>query len=500
MLLWESPANVFLSTYETLRQDTEHGIDLAYRFDVVILDEAQKIKNPDAGLSQAVRFLRPAYRWGLTGTPLENRIEDVVSIFQFLSPELFRRVSPPYSEKMVRDRIAPYFLRRRVADVLTELPEKVLHEPWLYLNDDQQASYDAAFWEGRAKLEQPGAGRIHVFSLINQLMQICNLDPRSGSSAKVDFLEEQLAGIIDNDQKALVFSQFPNKTLREIEPRLSSFGVCVFDGSLSDSDRETMKAKFQGETEPRVLLMSVKAGGLGLTLTRANHVFHLDHWWNPAVVRQAEGRAHRRGQKQPVFVYDIWTFNTIEHRIYDLLARKQQLFNMVIDDLSAEDVQKSLTDEELFGLFDLKPPPGAKPPQTVVSSSALAPQVKARLRVMTPGEFEQLVARLYNKMGFVSQATPLSRDGGIDVVARRLTDVGREHLIIQCKHMPDGVIGEPIVRELIGTWHSRREATRAVLVTSGRFSSGAIELANNARIDLVDGVYLEGLLMRYSVD
>ncbi len=110
------------------------------------------------------------------------------------------------------------------------------------------------------------------------------------------------------------------------------------------------------------------------------------------------------------------------------------------------------------------------------------------------------MARLYGKMGFVSQVTPLSHDGGIDVVARRPTDVGREHLIIQCKHSPEGVIGEPIIRELVGTWQAHREATRAVLVTSGRFSSGALELAKNHRIDLVDGLYLEGLLRRYQVE
>ena len=119
---------------------------------------------------------------------------------------------------------------------------------------------------------------------------------------------------------------------------------------------------------------------------------------------------------------------------------------------------------------------------------------------MSPREFEQLVARLYNKMGFVSQVTPQSRDGGIDVVARRQTDVGREHLIIQCKHSLEGVIGEPVVRELVGTWQAHREATRAVLVTSGRFSSGALELAKNHRIDVVDGVYLEGLLRRYNLE
>ncbi len=288
--------------------------------------------------------------------------------------------------------------------------------------------------------------------------------------------------------------------MREIEPRLSSLGVCVFDGSLSDSDRETVMTQFETGELPRVLLMSVKAGGLGLTLTRANHVFHLDHWWNPAVARQAEARAHRRGQKQTVFVYDIFTNDTIEERIYSLLAQKQHLFDAVIDDLSTDNVQKWFSDEELFGLFDLKPPADTKAGQTASASSAFMPQLKIKLRGLTPGEFEQLVARLYNRMGFASQVTPLSHDGGIDVVARRLSDVGREHLIIQCKHSPDGVIGEPTVRELIGTWHSNREATRAVLVTSGRFSNGAIELANTVRIDLVDGVYLVGLLMRYSVD
>jgi superfamily II DNA or RNA helicase len=499
-LLWESPANIFLSTYETLRQDIEHGVELTHNFDVVLLDEAQKIKNPDAGLSQAVRHLRPAYRWGLSGTPLENRTDDVVAIFDFLKPELFHRTWSPYDERMVRDRIAPYFLRRRVADVRTELPEKVLYEPWLYLNDDQRVSYERVYRQGRAELSQPGASRIHAFSVVNRLKQICNLDPETGSSCKLDYLEEQLEAVVANDQKALVFSQFPHKTLDEIAPRLSSYGVCVFDGSLSDSARKTLIKRFEHEEQPRVLLMSIKAGGLGLTLIRANHVFHFDHWWNPAVARQAEARAIRRGQKQTVFVYDIFTRDTIEKKIYDLLAKKQGLFDAVIDDLSMQDIQKRLTDEDLFGLFDLKPPASASATQTTSTASVTLPPPKVRLHTFSPGEFEQLVARLYNKMGFVSQVTPLSRDGGVDVVARRQLDVGREHLIIQCKHWPDGVIGEPVIRELIGTWQAHREATRAILVTSGRFSQGAIELAKSQRIDLVDGLYLEGLLRRYHVE
>ena len=499
-LLWESPANVFLSTYETLRQDTEQGLDLTHRFQAIILDEAQKIKNPDAGISQAVRPLQPVYRWGLSGTPRENRIDNVVSIFRFINPKVFQHTWPPYEEKMVKDRIAPYFLRRRVADVLHELPEKVSDEIWLDLNDDQRSSYESAYREGRAELSKPGASRIHVFSLITQLKQICNMDPRSGSSSKLDYLEDQLESIIENGQKALVFSQFPKKTLRKIEPRLSSFVADVFDGTLSDSAREIAMTQFETQEHPRVLLMSVKAGGLGLTLTRANHVFHFDHWWNPAVARQAEARAHRRGQKQTVFVYDIFTANTIEEKIHDLLAHKQHLFDTVIDDLSTQDVQKWMTDEELFGLFDLKPPTSAKTTQTTFTSSVPLPQPRVKLHTISPGEFEQLVARLYNKMGFTTQVTPMSRDGGVDVVARRLSDIGSEHLIIQCKHWPDGVIGEPTVRDLIGTWHSHREATRAILVTTGRFSSGALDLAKKERIDLVDGVYLEGLLRRYAVD
>lgn len=495
--LWSSSAHVFLTTYETLRQDVDQGIDFSLHFDAAVLDEVQKIKNPDAGVTQAVRRLRPAFRWGMSGTPLENRIEDVVSIFNFVKPDLFRATWSPYEERAVRNRIEPYFLRRRLTDVLTELPEKVSEEVWLDLNDEQRDAYGLAYAEGRAELSEPGVSRIHVFALVNRLKQICNLDPQTKSSCKLDYLEEQLESIQANDQKALVFSQFPNKTLREVEPRLSPYGACTFDGSLGDNAREQMLKQFQEHQEPRILLMSVKAGGVGLTLTRANHVFHLDHWWNPAVARQAEARAHRIGQQSTVFVYDIFTSDTIEERIYDLLAQKQQLFDTVIDDLSTQDVQKALTDEDLFGLFDLKPPSGSR---LVVSDAAQTPTGKSRFTALKPAEFEQLIAQLYTRMGFVTHVTPQSRDGGIDVVARRAGAVGRDYVIIQCKHSPAGTIGEPAVRELIGTWQSTREATQAVLVTSGRFSEGALRIARDNRIELVDGLYLDGLLKRYKVE
>ena len=453
-------------------------------------------------------------------------------------------------------------MRRRAADVLSELPEKKSCEIWLDLTDEQREAYDEAFAEGRTELSQSSATRVHVFSWINKLKQICNLDPRSGASCKLDYLVDQLEGVTESGQKALVFSHFPQVTLSQIKSKLARFAPEMFDGTLADAHRERLLKTFQEESSPKILLASVKAGGLGLTLTRANHVFHFDHWWNPAVARQAEGRAHRIGQTQTVFVYDIFTNDTIEDRIYQLLAGKQYLFDTIIDDLSVQHIQDSLTDDDLFGLFDLKPPESVKHSETSMTTSRISgtiagsgfqtdtaktmearetrvretsvgpadkqydlllanlekvkqkldaimsedqkiairgPITESDFQTMTPASFESLIASLYVKMGFMAEVTPQTHDGGVDVIARRLTDVGQEHLIIQCKHYPDGVVGESHVRDLVGTWQEHRQATRAVLVTSGRFSSSAVKLAQKHRVDLIDGVYLRALARKYGL-
>ena len=195
----------------------------------------------------------------------------------------------------------------------------------------------------------------HVLALIGELKQICNLDPESGESAKLDYLLEQLEELHGSGEKSLVFSQYPKKTLTAIEPRLAKFRPQLFDGRLSDKRREQIISEFQEGDAYDVLLMSVKAGGVGLTLTRANHVFHFDLWWNPATAKQAEGRAYRIGQQKTVFVKTLYTVQTIEERIHQLLMKKQELFQTVIDDLSDTSLTQLLTEEELFGLFDLEP-------------------------------------------------------------------------------------------------------------------------------------------------
>jgi SNF2 family DNA or RNA helicase len=358
-LLWKAPASIYLTTYATLRQDVKNNPTLQDKFQVVILDEVQKIKNPSSGISKAVRQIDAKYRWGLSGTPLENRVDDVVAIFNYLRPDLLSR-NMSYRSQTVKTSIEPFFLRRRLGDVRKELPKKITTTEWIKLTGAQRASYDRAEGESRKLLQGENASRIHVFAEIAKLKQICNLDPATGKSSKAERLIEILEEGVQSGHKALVFSHLPHKTLRPLEPRLQRFHPKAFHGGLNDRERETLIEDFNTNgNRPKVLLMSLQAGGVGLNLTAASYVVHFDHWWNPATARQAEARAHRIGQKREVMVYNLYTEGTIEERIYRLLQEKQQLFDVVIDDLSEEYTGtpgEKVTDEELFALFGLRPP------------------------------------------------------------------------------------------------------------------------------------------------
>ena len=226
----------------------------------------------------------------------------------------------------------------------------------LDLTDEQHSSYKIIEEQSRQRLSQPETKRMHVFTAITRLKQICSYDADSGTSCKLDYLAEELENIIANNQKALVFSHFPQVTLKPISKELQQFSPAIYDGTLTDSQGEKLLKAFQNEPTPRVLLTSIRAGGVGLNLMRASQVFHLDHWWNPAIARQAEARAHRHGQSETVIVHRIFTKGTIEERIYQLLQEKQSLFDMVIDDLTEEQIKGALSLEELFGLFDLEAP------------------------------------------------------------------------------------------------------------------------------------------------
>lgn len=277
-----------------------------------------------------------------------------------------------------------------------------------------------------------------------------------------------------------------------------------------------MVQKFQEPSSGlNVLLMSVQAGGVGLTLTEASYVVHFDHWWNPAVARQAEGRAHRIGQKRRVLVHDLYVSNTIEQRIYDLLQRKQMLFDRVIDGLSNEYVENRFTMEDLYGLFDLKPPanrtmslpPATMKPPTLpgqmhfesgvgkpTNRNIDRPILGSELTVMDPFQFEEYIAVLYTRMGFVAKPTKQSNDGGVDVIAQRHSGTGVERVLIQCKQMPGKSVGSPIVRDIIGVLAQNPDANRGIIVTTGYFSPQAMTTARPHRIELIDRPMLERLI------
>ncbi|MFO7173485.1 MAG: DEAD/DEAH box helicase [Bacillota bacterium] len=326
---WRYPrVQVYVAGYETWREDCEV---VQPDFDLVILDEVQRIKNPRTQVAQAVQRIPAPRRWGLSGTPLENRLGELVAIFSYLCPGL---IPPGAGPREVREAIAPYVLRRRKAEVLT-LPPKEHREVWLDLGPRQREAYEAACSRAREALAVGETGRAQVLTLLTELKQLCNLEPESGESVKLDFILRELPAIQARGEKVLIFSQYPEKTLLPLLPRLMPYGACLFSGVLSQWQREEVVRRFEEEEWPRVLLVSLRAGGVGLTFTRANHVYHFDQWWNPAAAVQAEDRVHRIGQHRPVTVTSLCTRDTVETEIARLLARKRELFNEVVEGLES---------------------------------------------------------------------------------------------------------------------------------------------------------------------
>ncbi|MBI5016772.1 MAG: DEAD/DEAH box helicase [Deltaproteobacteria bacterium] len=360
--LWRLPAHVVLVGYETLRADVldlRDGPAARSRWGVVLLDEASRIKNRETGVSQACKRLYRERRWALTGTPLENSVDDLVSLFEFLTGEPGDRPRPSQTAAGARTQLREVQLRRRKRDVLHDLPPKRIHELTIELGPAQRASYDRAEREGIVRLTQfgPALTITHVLELIARLKQLCNVDPASGESAKLEDIEERLGILVSEGHRALVFSQFTDETfgLGRAVARLSAFAPIVYTGAMSSAQKSNAVDRFISDAHHKALLLSLRAGGVGLNLQAASYVFHLDRWWNPASEEQAESRAHRMGQPYPVTVFRYTCANTIEERIDQKLREKRELFQEVVDDVSL-DLKVALTQEELFGLFGLPAP------------------------------------------------------------------------------------------------------------------------------------------------
>jgi hypothetical protein len=372
--------DVVLTSYSLLPRDRQLLQGAHWR--VVVLDEAQQVKNPLTRGAQAARSLTASHRVALTGTPIENRLDELWSILHFLNPGLLdtrsayrRRYATPIEKQndadaaeRLRRITGPFILRRHKSDpaVLPDLPPRQLSNEFCTLTVEQAALYQATI-DAMMRGVREAAGierRGHVLALLTRLKQVCNHPAQAlgkpgtmaGRSGKLDRLTEMLSEAVDEGDSALVFTQFAvmGRMLADFLPRALEVERLYLDGSTPVAERERVVDAFQAPGgEPRVLVMSLRAGGLGLNLTNASHVFHFDRWWNPAVEDQASDRAHRIGQTRVVQVHRMICAGTIEERIDQLIEAKRGLATSIVD-RGVETTISELSDEELADLVELR--------------------------------------------------------------------------------------------------------------------------------------------------
>ena len=359
------------TSYPILRNDTDVFTNVTW--DTVILDESQTIKNPDSQVARAAYRLKASWRLTLSGTPIENRLDELWSQLHFTNPGLLGgrsdfadRWSEPISNgdagtaARLRERIRPFVLRRMKSEVARELPPRTEAVMYVELDDNERIMYDAiraaTQREIVAMLEAGGGVMAALEALLRLRQAACHtaLLPtllRKGAvaqtSSKLDRLLEALQDAVADGHRALVFSQWTS-LLDLIEPHLTSNGIAFVRLDGSTVDRAGVVGAFQADDGPPVMLLSLKAGGTGLNLTAADHVFLVDPWWNPAVEDQAADRAHRIGQDKPVMVYRMVAKDTVEERILDLQTRKRALANAALSEAGGA---AAITRDDLLALL-----------------------------------------------------------------------------------------------------------------------------------------------------
>ena len=358
--------DVLISSYPLIRRDIELMKEYPFRF--VILDEAQNIKNAGSVAASAVKQLKADTRFALTGTPMENGIGELWSIFDFVLPgylpgynTFLRRYQDGENSEDLLRRIRPFLTRRLKQDVLEELPDKLESTLTARMTPEQERIYRAALERLRPRVDQIldtkglGQGKMEVLSAITELREICChpglvMTDYRGGSGKEDLLMELLPGMIGAGGRVLIFSQFTSM-LKLLRPRLeeAGFRVLYLDGNTPAGERLELAERFNGG-EGDIFLISLRAGGSGLNLTGADTVIHYDPWWNPATEEQATDRAHRIGQTKKVQVFRLVTGESIEEQVVELGLRKKALFDQLIT--PGESGLSVLSEQDIRNLFN----------------------------------------------------------------------------------------------------------------------------------------------------
>lgn len=371
--------DLLITSYGTARRDIESLSTFVWSD--VILDEAQNIKNPSAKQTQAVRRLNADNRVALTGTPVENRLLELWSIMEFLNPgylgqrERFRqhyvlpieRYNDTESLTELRRVVQPFLLRRLKTDptIIDDLPEKNEMVVYCPLTKEQATLYNQVVQTTMDQVDQSEGiqRRGLVLSLLMKLKQVCNhpahflgeKDPIKGRSGKLTRLTEMLEEALSVGDRALVFTQFVEMghlLQRHLQESLGCEVIFLHGGTPALKRDQMVRAFQEGKKGPPIFILSLRAGGVGLNLTRANHVFHFDRWWNPAVENQATDRAFRIGQQRRVQVYKFVVAGTLEERIHELIETKQNLAESIVG--SGEDWLTEMDVDELRRILVLR--------------------------------------------------------------------------------------------------------------------------------------------------
>lgn len=354
--------DIILTTYTTYRNDNEQYENI--KFDYCIIDEAQNIKNSDSIISKTIKNINSRTRFALTGTPIENNLLELWSIFDFVMPnylyskDRFKKIFVNNDKNIeeLKRMIQPFILRRTKSEVIKELPEKIEHKYYIELEKEHKRAYVGFVKLIKNKLKEDNQDNIIILSYITKLRQL-SLAPEimvknyKGKNSKLD----ALLNIIEEnkDRKIIIFSQF-TKVLGLIEDKLKDKNILYnyIDGKTNAKDRINLVNSFNESNETKIFLISLKAGGTGLNLTSASMVIHFDPWWNPSVENQASDRAHRIGQKNVVDVIKLIAKDTVEEKVIGLQESKKDLIDSVMDS-SLEDsgILKSLSKDNLIDLF-----------------------------------------------------------------------------------------------------------------------------------------------------
>ncbi len=362
--------DVYVTSYDLLRRDVTEYKDIA--FDSIALDEAQYIKNQSAAITKSVKTLNARHRYAMTGTPIENRLSELWSIFDFLMPgflyghqEFIDRFEAPIlksddkdATQRLKNMVSPFILKRKKEDVLKDLPEKLEEVRYAKFEEEQQKIYEAQEVKIKGLVEEmkeDGQDKLKVLAELTRIREIC-CDPSllfedyTGGSAKRDMCLELISNAIDGGHRILVFSQFTSMlALLEEDLKKNEIAYFKLTGSTSKEDRMKMVHAFNDEKKCDVFLISLKAGGTGLNLTGADMVIHYDPWWNMAAQNQATDRAHRIGQTRRVTVIRMIVKDTIEEKILHLQEMKKDLADAILEGQSQSLMQMSK--EELLDLL-----------------------------------------------------------------------------------------------------------------------------------------------------